>query len=135
MLSWFDNETGRYLTQSRNDWVTVAPVRALEFVSLDELISEIGVDATRFFNAYSTIAAEAGKPFAGLTDGVQIIAEEFIDFALGDAGAALGGEEVSGGRRHVVSFSLSGAGYPITPDRPLTNRRTRAGRRCGAPAG
>ncbi|HET9301604.1 MAG TPA: 5-(carboxyamino)imidazole ribonucleotide synthase [Propionibacteriaceae bacterium] len=26
-------------------------------------------------------AAEAGKPFAGLTDGVQIIGEEFVDFA------------------------------------------------------
>src|SRR4029450_1996126 len=25
-------------------------------------------------------AAEAGKPFAGLTDGVQIIGEEFVDF-------------------------------------------------------
>lgn len=25
VLSWFDNETGRYLTQSRNDWVTIAP--------------------------------------------------------------------------------------------------------------
>jgi hypothetical protein len=25
VLSWFDNDTGRYLTQSRNDWVTIAP--------------------------------------------------------------------------------------------------------------
>jgi hypothetical protein len=28
VLSWFDNETGRYLTQSRNDWVTIAPADA-----------------------------------------------------------------------------------------------------------
>jgi hypothetical protein len=28
VLSWFDNETGRYLTQSRSDWVTVAPADA-----------------------------------------------------------------------------------------------------------
>lgn len=28
VLSWFDNESGRYLTQSRNDWVTIAPADA-----------------------------------------------------------------------------------------------------------
>lgn len=28
VLSWFDNESGRYLTQSRADWVTVAPADA-----------------------------------------------------------------------------------------------------------
>jgi EspG family len=28
VLSWFDNETGRYLTQSRDDWATIAPADA-----------------------------------------------------------------------------------------------------------
>lgn len=28
VLSWFDNPSGRYLTQSRNDWVTIAPADA-----------------------------------------------------------------------------------------------------------
>jgi hypothetical protein len=28
VLSWFDNESGRYLTQSRADWVTIAPADA-----------------------------------------------------------------------------------------------------------
>jgi len=28
VLSWFDNETGRYLTQTRNDWATIAPADA-----------------------------------------------------------------------------------------------------------
>jgi hypothetical protein len=28
VLSWFDNETGRYLTQSARDWVTIAPADA-----------------------------------------------------------------------------------------------------------
>jgi hypothetical protein len=28
VLSWFDNETGRYLTQTKNDWVTIAPADA-----------------------------------------------------------------------------------------------------------
>ncbi|TDV40701.1 ESX secretion-associated protein EspG [Actinophytocola oryzae] len=28
VLSWFDNETGRYLTQSRADWATIAPADA-----------------------------------------------------------------------------------------------------------
>ncbi len=28
VLSWFDNETGRYLTQSRDGWVTIAPADA-----------------------------------------------------------------------------------------------------------
>lgn len=28
VLSWFDNDTGRYLTQSRADWVTIAPADA-----------------------------------------------------------------------------------------------------------
>lgn len=28
VLSWFDNESGRYLTQARNDWVTIAPADA-----------------------------------------------------------------------------------------------------------
>jgi hypothetical protein len=28
VLSWFDNETGRYLTRSRDDWVTIAPADA-----------------------------------------------------------------------------------------------------------
>jgi hypothetical protein len=28
VLSWFDNESGRYLTQSRSDWVTIAPADA-----------------------------------------------------------------------------------------------------------
>lgn len=28
VLSWFDNDTGRYLTQSRSDWVTIAPADA-----------------------------------------------------------------------------------------------------------
>lgn len=28
VLSWFDNESGRYLTQTRNDWVTIAPADA-----------------------------------------------------------------------------------------------------------
>jgi hypothetical protein len=28
VLSWFDNESGRYLTQSKNDWVTIAPADA-----------------------------------------------------------------------------------------------------------
>jgi hypothetical protein len=28
VLSWFDNESGRYLTQSRDGWVTVAPADA-----------------------------------------------------------------------------------------------------------
>lgn len=28
VLSWFDNDSGRYLTQSRTDWVTIAPADA-----------------------------------------------------------------------------------------------------------
>lgn len=28
VLTWFDNESGRYLTQTRNDWVTIAPADA-----------------------------------------------------------------------------------------------------------
>lgn len=28
VLSWFDNQTGRYLTQTNNDWVTIAPADA-----------------------------------------------------------------------------------------------------------
>jgi hypothetical protein len=28
VLSWFDNETGRYLTQTARDWVTIAPADA-----------------------------------------------------------------------------------------------------------
>lgn len=28
VLSWFDNESGRYLTQTRDDWVTIAPADA-----------------------------------------------------------------------------------------------------------
>ena len=28
VLSWFDNESGRYLTQTKNDWVTIAPADA-----------------------------------------------------------------------------------------------------------
>jgi len=28
VLSWFDNQSGRYLTQARNDWVTIAPADA-----------------------------------------------------------------------------------------------------------
>jgi hypothetical protein len=28
VLSWFDNDTGRYLTQSARDWVTIAPADA-----------------------------------------------------------------------------------------------------------
>lgn len=28
VLSWFDNPSGRYLTQSRSDWVTIAPADA-----------------------------------------------------------------------------------------------------------
>lgn len=28
VLSWFDNDSGRYLTQSRSDWVTIAPADA-----------------------------------------------------------------------------------------------------------
>lgn len=28
VLAWFDNDTGRYLTQTRDDWVTIAPADA-----------------------------------------------------------------------------------------------------------
>ncbi len=28
VLSWFDNQSGRYLTQTKNDWVTIAPADA-----------------------------------------------------------------------------------------------------------
>ena len=43
VLSWFDNETGRYLTQSRNDWVTIAPADA---ATLRHRIGEMVRDVT-----------------------------------------------------------------------------------------
>ena len=43
VLSWFDNATGRYLTQSRNDWVTIAPADA---ATLRHRIGEMVRDVT-----------------------------------------------------------------------------------------
>jgi hypothetical protein len=43
VLSWFDNDTGRYLTQSRADWVTIAPADA---AALRHRISEMVRDVT-----------------------------------------------------------------------------------------
>jgi hypothetical protein len=42
VLSWFDNETGRYLTQSRSDWVTIAPADPPTLRQrLNEMIKEV----------------------------------------------------------------------------------------------
>lgn len=42
VLSWFDNESGRYLTQSRNDWVTIAPADAATLRHrLGEMVSSV----------------------------------------------------------------------------------------------
>jgi hypothetical protein len=43
VLSWFDNPSGRYLTQSRNDWVTIAPADA---ATLRHRIGEMVRDVT-----------------------------------------------------------------------------------------
>jgi hypothetical protein len=43
VLSWFDNESGRYLTQTRNDWVTIAPADA---ATLRHRISEMVASVT-----------------------------------------------------------------------------------------
>jgi hypothetical protein len=43
VLSWFDNDTGRYLTQSRAEWVTVAPADA---AALRHRIGEMVRDVT-----------------------------------------------------------------------------------------
>jgi hypothetical protein len=43
VLSWFDNESGRYLTQSRADWVTIAPADA---ATLRHRIGEMVRDVT-----------------------------------------------------------------------------------------
>lgn len=43
VLSWFDNDTGRYLTQSRADWVTIAPADA---AALRHRIGEMVRDVT-----------------------------------------------------------------------------------------
>ena len=43
VLSWFDNASGRYLTQSRNDWVTIAPADA---AALRHRIGEMVRDVT-----------------------------------------------------------------------------------------
>lgn len=43
VLSWFDNETGRYLTQTRNDWATIAPADA---ATLRHRIGEMVRDVT-----------------------------------------------------------------------------------------
>jgi len=43
VLSWFDNASGRYLTQSRNDWVTIAPADA---ATLRHRIGEMVRDVT-----------------------------------------------------------------------------------------
>ncbi|HYQ69515.1 ESX secretion-associated protein EspG [Actinophytocola sp.] len=43
VLSWFDNQTGRYLTQARNDWVTIAPADA---ATLRHRIGEMVRDVT-----------------------------------------------------------------------------------------
>lgn len=46
VLSWFDNETGRYLTQSRNDWVTVAPADAATLRHrIGEMVATVTSDA------------------------------------------------------------------------------------------
>ena len=42
VLSWFDNESGRYLTQSRADWVTIAPADAATLRHrLGEMVREV----------------------------------------------------------------------------------------------
>lgn len=42
VLSWFDNDSGRYLTQSRNDWVTIAPADAATLRHrLGEMVSSV----------------------------------------------------------------------------------------------
>ncbi|HEY0449133.1 ESX secretion-associated protein EspG [Actinophytocola sp.] len=42
VLAWFDNDTGRYLTQSRQDWVTVAPADAAALRHrIGELVTEV----------------------------------------------------------------------------------------------
>jgi hypothetical protein len=43
VLSWFDNGTGRYLTQSRAEWVTIAPADA---ATLRHRIGEMVRDVT-----------------------------------------------------------------------------------------
>jgi len=43
VLSWFDNDGGRYLTQSRSDWVTIAPADA---ATLRHRIGEMVRDVT-----------------------------------------------------------------------------------------
>ena len=44
VLSWFDNESGRYLTQSRNDWVTIAPADAAALRHrIGEMVSSVTV--------------------------------------------------------------------------------------------
>jgi hypothetical protein len=45
VLAWFDNETGRYLTQTRRDWVTVAPADAAALRHrIGELVAEVTDD-------------------------------------------------------------------------------------------
>jgi hypothetical protein len=45
VLSWFDNQSGRYLTQSRADWVTIAPADAATLRHrLNEMIKNVTSD-------------------------------------------------------------------------------------------
>ncbi|GAB3442956.1 ESX secretion-associated protein EspG [Actinophytocola sediminis] len=45
VLSWFDNETGRYLTQTRDGWTTIAPTDAATLRHrLGELVREVTSD-------------------------------------------------------------------------------------------
>jgi hypothetical protein len=45
VLSWFDNESGRYLTQARADWVTIAPADAATLRHrIGEMITNITAD-------------------------------------------------------------------------------------------
>lgn len=45
VLSWFDNDTGRYLTHSRQEWVTIAPADAAALRHrLGELVNEVTND-------------------------------------------------------------------------------------------
>jgi hypothetical protein len=45
VLAWFDNESGRYLTQTREGWVTIAPADAAALRHrVGELVTELTTD-------------------------------------------------------------------------------------------
>jgi hypothetical protein len=45
VLAWFDNETGRYLSQTRADWVTIAPADSAALRHrIGELVAEVTSD-------------------------------------------------------------------------------------------